>query len=166
MKKYFFILALLTLLIPVRAQETVPKFSSHADFLDYFEAFQMRRAELLAQQESAVNSRRQKADAYLEAAEAETDPDQKQLLLERAAVERRMIGEVFGSIQHELSQVDSKIQAIEEKYKFIYPEAFPYYRDREQYSKEELQDALKKASRAIRRSETGKALKLYINTLK
>lgn len=157
---------MLTILTPGRAQEPVPEFSSGTEYREYIETLQMRRVEMLAQQESSVTSRKQKADELFKAAEAETDPDQKQLLLDRAAVENRMIGEVWGRIQSEVSMLDDQLLAVENAYKFVFVEAFPYYRNREEYSKDQLKDALKKASPAIRRSETGKALKRYIKTLK
>lgn len=166
MKRLLILLAMLTILTPGRAQQTLPEIENGADYCEYMEALQMRRAEMLAQQESSISSRRQRADELAKAAEAETNPDQKEYLLERAAVERRMIGEVFGRIQSEVSMLDDQIHAVEEHYKFVFVEAFPYYRDREEYTKDELKAALKKASPAIRRSETGKALKQYIKTLK
>ena len=112
-----------------------------------------------------MESRRAKAAELAAQAEAETDEAQKQLLLDRVAVENRMVGEVWSRCQDDLIRINQQLQEAEEKYEFVFEEAFPYYRDREKYTKDQLKQYLKQASREIKRSETGKALKQYIKSL-
>ena len=165
MKKFMILLSLLpAFLLPGRAQ-SVPVFTSGAEYRAYVEELQRNRAETKMSQEKTMDSRRARVAQLAAEAEAETDEAQKQLLLDRVAVENRMVGEVWSRYQDDLIRFDQQLQEAEERYKFVFEEAFPYYRDREQYTKDEWKLYLKQASREIKRSETGKALKQYIKTL-
>ena len=165
MKKIMILLSLLSaFFLPGRAQN-VPEFASGAEYLSFVENLQRERAEMEMSMNKAMDSRRAKAAELAAQAEAETDEAQKQLLLDRVAVENRMVGEVWSRCQDDLIRINQQLQEAEEKYEFVFEEAFPYYRDREKYTKDQLKQYLKQASREIKRSETGKALKQYIKTL-
>ena len=75
--------------------------------------------------------------------EAEAHPEIKDSLLAIAAEER-------------------KRQALMDKYALIFEDAFPFFAMRKQFSKDSLAILLSKASSEIQESETGKALRLYI----
>ena len=165
MKKLMILLSLLpACLVPGKAQN-LWGFSSGAEYAEYVETLQQRRALLTDQQQEDVARRSERVEQLRKEAAAETDPQKRQALEDRIFGESRMIGEVGSRYLDEFYKIDQELAALQERYQFVFEEAFPYYREREKYSKAELQDALKKASRTIRRSPTGKALKQYIRTL-
>ena len=151
-------------LVPGRAQN-LWGFTSGAEYAEYVATLQQRRALLTDQQEEDVARRSARIEQLRKEAAAETDPQQRQALEDRIFGESRMIGEVGSRYLDEFYKIDQELESLQRNYEFVFPEAFPYYRDREKYNKEELKGFLKKASRQIRRSETGKALKQYIKTL-
>ena len=147
-----------------RAQES-PVFTSGAEYIQYVETLQLRLSKLEQMRVEDAARRSQRYEQLTKEAAAETDAAKRRVLEDEAAVAYRMIGEVASRFLDEKYKIDRELEELQERYQFVFPEAFPYYRDREQYSKAELKDALKKASPAIRRSEAGKALKKYIKTL-
>lgn len=165
MKKLFMLFGLLpALILPGRAQEP-QEFKTGAEYVSFIQDQQRRRAEILSMQDEAVAARQERVASLEKELEACTDPQQRSLLQDRLYVERRMIGEVGSRYLQDLADIDERIISAEQRYQFVFPEAFPYYRDREEYSKEELRGFLKQASGKIRRSEQGKALKKYIKSL-
>ena len=165
MKKLMILLSLLpAFLVPGRAQEA-QRFTSGAEYREYVETLHLRRARTEQMQREDAERRSQRYEQFRKEAEAETDPARRKLLEDRASVEYRMIGEVGSRYFDEIHRIDKELEELEQEYGLVFEEAFPYYRDREEYTKQELKDYLKKASRAIRRSPTGKALKEYIRTL-
>ena len=165
MKKLMLLLSLLpAFLIPGRAQQ-VPEFATGTEYLEYVGTLQLRRSKVEQMRTEDAARRSQRYEQLTKEAAAESDAAKRRVLEDEAAVAYRMIGEVASRFLDETYNIDRELDELQERYQFVFEEAFPYYREREKYSKEELQDALKKASRTIRRSETGKALKQYIKTL-
>lgn len=165
MKKLLILLSLLpACLVPGRAQE-VREFASGTEYVEYVTALQLRRAEMTNTQDETMARRRARVEELRKQAAAETDPQKRRLLEDQAAGESRMIGEAGSRYLDETYRIDRELEALQARYEFIFPEAFPYYRDREQYTKEELKGFLQKSSREIRRSWPGRQLKKYIRTL-
>jgi hypothetical protein len=165
MKKLMILLSLLpACLVPGRAQQA-QGFTTGAEYREYVETLIRRRDEMERMRLEDAERRSQRYEQAKQAAEAETDPEKRKLLEDRAQMEYRMIGEVASSYFRELDTIDRELESLEAQYGLVFEEAFPYYRDREKYSKQELKDFLKQASREIRRSPTGKALKKYIRAL-
>ena len=82
--------------------------------------------------------------------EAEAHPEIKDSLLAIAAEEARM------------DSNQAERQALQEKYSLVFEDAFPYFMQRNKFTKDSLAVLLSKASTEIQESETGKALRLYI----
>ena len=96
--------------------------------------------------------------------EAEANPELKDSLLAIAAEERK-IGESFmPALQARMDSNQEERQALQDKYALVFEEAFPYFRQRKMLSKDSLAVLLSKASAEIRESETGKALRRFIDT--
>lgn len=94
--------------------------------------------------------------------EAEAHPEIKDSLLAIAAEERKT-GEAFMSaLQEKMDNNQAERQALMDKYALIFEDAFPFFAMRKQFSKDSLAILLSKASSEIQESETGKALRLYI----
>lgn len=94
--------------------------------------------------------------------EAEANPERKDSLLAIAAEERK-IGEAFmPALQEKMDNNQAERQALMDKYALIFEDAFPFFAMRKQFSKDSLAILLSKASSEIQESETGKALRLYI----
>lgn len=94
--------------------------------------------------------------------EAEANPKRKDSLLAIAAEERK-IGEAFmPALQEKMDNNQAERQALMDKYALIFEDAFPFFAMRKQFSKDSLAILLSKASSEIQESETGKALRLYI----
>lgn len=94
--------------------------------------------------------------------EAEANPELKDSLLALAAEERK-IGEAFmPALQARMDSNHAERRALQEKYSLVFEEAFPYFRKRKMLSKDSLAVLLSKASAEIQESETGKALRYYI----
>ena len=94
--------------------------------------------------------------------EAEANPAIKDSLLAIAAEERK-IGEAFmPSPQARMDRIQEEQQALKEKYSLVFEEAFPYFNQRKEIAKDSLAVLLNKASAEIQESETGKALRYYI----
>jgi hypothetical protein len=94
--------------------------------------------------------------------EAETHPEIKDSLLAIAAEERK-IGESFmPALQARMDSNQAERQALQEKYSLVFEDAFPYFMQRNKFTKDSLAVLLSKASTEIQESETGKALRLYI----
>ena len=84
--------------------------------------------------------------------EAEAHPEIKDSLLAIAAEERK----------EKMDNNQAERQALMDKYALIFEDAFPFFAMRKQFSKDSLAILLSKASSEIQESETGKALRLYI----
>ena len=151
-------------LVPGKAQNPWG-FSNGAEYAEYVATLQLRRAQLDDQRKEDAARRSARVEQLRKEAAAESDPQKRRVLEDRIFGESRMIGEVGSRYLDELYKIDEELESLQRNYEFVFPEAFPYYRDREKYGKEELKGFLKKASREIRRSETGKALKKYIKSL-
>ena len=96
--------------------------------------------------------------------EAEANPELKDSLLAIAAEERK-IGESFmPALQARMDSNQEERPALQDKYALVFEEAFPYFRQRKMLSKDSLAVLLSKASAEIRESETGKALRRFIDT--
>ena len=94
--------------------------------------------------------------------EAEAHPEIKDSLLAIAAEERKT-GEAFMlALQEKMDNNQAERQALMDKYALIFEDAFPYLRQRKMFTKDSLAVLLSKASTEIQESETGKALRLYI----
>ena len=94
--------------------------------------------------------------------EAEAHPEIKDSLLAIAAEERKT-GEAFmPALQEKMDNNQAERQALMDKYALIFEDAFPFFAMRKQFSKDSLAILLSKASSEIQESETGKALRLYI----
>ena len=94
--------------------------------------------------------------------EAEANPELKDSLLALAAEERK-IGEAFmPALQARMDSNQAERRALQEKYSLVFEEAFPFFRQRKMLSKDSLAVLLSKASAEIQESETGKALRYYI----
>ena len=94
--------------------------------------------------------------------EAEANPELKDSLLAIAAEERK-IGEAFmPSLQARMDRIQEEQQALKEKFSLVLEEAFPYFNRRKEIAKDSLAVLLNKASAEIQESETGKALRYYI----
>jgi hypothetical protein len=94
--------------------------------------------------------------------EAEAHPEIKDSLLAIAAEERKT-GEAFmPALQARMDSNQAERQALQEKYSLVFVDAFPYLRQRKMFTKDSLAVLLSKASTEIQESETGKALRLYI----
>lgn len=94
--------------------------------------------------------------------EAEAHPEIKDSLLAIAAEERKT-GEAFKpALQEKMDNNQAERQALMDKYALIFEDAFPFFAMRKQFSKDSLAILLSKASSEIQESETGKALRLYI----
>ena len=95
--------------------------------------------------------------------EAEANPELKDSLLSLAAEERK-IGEAFmPALQARMDSNQAERRALQEKYSLVFEEAFPYFRQRKMLSKDSLAVLLSKASAEIQESETGKALRYFID---
>ena len=95
--------------------------------------------------------------------EAEANPELKDSLLSLAAEERK-IGEAFmPALQARMDSNQAERRALQEKYSLVFEEAFPYFRQRNMFSKDSLAVLLSKASVEIQESETGKALRYFID---
>ena len=95
--------------------------------------------------------------------EAEANPELKDSLLALAAEERK-IGEAFmPALQARMDSNQAERRALQEKYSLVFEEAFPYFRQRNMFSKDSLAVLLSKASVEIQESETGKALRYFID---
>ena len=95
--------------------------------------------------------------------EAEANPELKDSLLTIAAEERR-IGEAFmPALQARMDSNQEERQALLEKYSLVFEDAFPYFLQRKMIAKDSLAVLLSKASIEIQESETGKALRFYID---
>jgi len=95
--------------------------------------------------------------------EAEANPELKDSLLTIAAEERR-IGEAFmPALQARMDSNQEERQALLEKYSLVFEDAFPYFLQRKMIAKDSLAVLLSKASIEIQESETGKALRYYID---
>ena len=160
------LLSLLPAFLRPCSAQPVPEFTSGAEYLAYVEQLREDIATLEAKVKDATASAMSKADELRAQAEAETDPVKKQRLLDEAALVARSGGMGVGSREdRELLTLQQRLRDVQNRYKFVFEEAFPFYEERERYSKEALKESLKAASRQIRRSPTGKALKKYIKTL-
>ena len=94
--------------------------------------------------------------------EAEAHPEIKDSLLALAAEERK-IGESFmPALQAKMDSNQAERQALLDKYSLVFEDAFPYFMQRKLIAKDSLAVLLSKASTEIQESETGKALRLYI----
>lgn len=94
--------------------------------------------------------------------EAEAHPEIKDSLLAIAAEERKT-GEAFmPALQEKMDNNQAERQALMDKYALIFEDAFPFFAMRKQFSKDSLAILLSKASSEIQESETGKALRIYI----
>ena len=94
--------------------------------------------------------------------EAEAHPEIKDSLLAIAAEERKT-GEAFmPALQEKMDNNQAERHALMDKYALIFEDAFPFFAMRKQFSKDSLAILLSKASSEIQESETGKALRLYI----
>ncbi len=94
--------------------------------------------------------------------EAEAHPEWKDSLLALAAEERRIGQSLMPSLQAEQDRIQEMRNATMLHYALVYEDAFLYFSDRKNYTKDELADILKSASAEIRHSPRGKALKKYI----
>jgi hypothetical protein len=95
--------------------------------------------------------------------EAEANPELKDSLLAIAAEERK-IGEAFmPALQARMDSNQEERQALQEKYSLVFEDAFPYFRLRKKIAKGSLAVLLSKASAEIQASETGKALRYFID---
>jgi len=96
--------------------------------------------------------------------EAEANPELKDSLLAIAAEERK-IGESFmPALQARMDSNQKERQALQDKYALVFEDAFPYFRLRKKIAKDSLAVLLDKASAEIQESETGKALRRFIDT--
>ena len=66
------------------------------------------------------------------------------------------------ALQEKMDNNQAERQALMDKYALIFEDAFPYLRQRKMFTKDSLAVLLSKASTEIQESETGKALRLYI----
>ena len=165
MKKLFLLFGLLSaMILPGRAQDAWA-FRNGEEYASYVELLQTRLAESLSAQDNAVGIRRERRASLKSQLDTCTDPQLCRILQSSIDDEFFMIGQVNSRYLQDQREIEEKLKSVQERYQFVFPEAFPYYRDREEYSKEELQGFLKQASGKIRRSEQGKALKQYIKTL-
>ena len=79
------------------------------------------------------------------------------------AAEERKTGEAFmPALQARMDSNQAERQALQEKYSLVFEDAFPYFMQRKLMAKDSLAVLLSKASTEIQESETGKALRLYI----
>lgn len=94
--------------------------------------------------------------------EAEAHPELRDSLLAIATEERQIAKNIMAPLQAEKNRIQEEQIETMWKYALVYEEAFPYFRGRNQFTKDSLSVLLKKSSPAIRHSRTGKALKKYI----
>ena len=94
--------------------------------------------------------------------EAEAHPEIKDSLLAIAAEERKTGEALMPALQEKMDNNKAERQALMDKYALIFEDAFPFFAMRKQFSKDSLAILLSKASSEIQESETGKALRLYI----
>ena len=94
--------------------------------------------------------------------EAEAHPEIKDSLLAIAAEERKTGESFMPALQEKMDNNQAERQALMDKYALIFEDAFPFFAMRKQFSKDSLAILLSKASSEIQESETGKALRLYI----
>lgn len=95
--------------------------------------------------------------------EAEANPELKDSLLALAAEERK-IGEAFmPALQARMDSNQAERQALQEKYSLVFEDAFPYFAQRKKIAKDSLAVLLSRASAEIQESETGKALRYFID---
>ncbi len=95
--------------------------------------------------------------------EAKTNPEFKDSLLAIAAEERKIGNMLKPGLQARMDSNQNKQKALQEKYSLVYEEAFPYFRLRKMLAKDSLSVLLSKASIEIQESETGKALRYFID---
>ena len=96
--------------------------------------------------------------------EAEANPELKDSLL-AIATEERKIGESFmPALQARMDSNQKERQALQDKYALVFEDAFPYFRLRKKIAKDSLAVLWDKASAEIQESETGKALRRFIDT--
>ena len=94
--------------------------------------------------------------------EAEANPELKDSLLALAAEERK-IGEAFmPALQARMDSNQEERQALLKKYSLVFEDAFPFFAQRKKIAKDSLAVLLSKASAEIQASETGKALRYFI----
>ncbi|MBR5385039.1 MAG: hypothetical protein IK143_04130 [Bacteroidales bacterium] len=95
--------------------------------------------------------------------EAESHPEHRDSLLTIAAKEREIGKSIEPILQAKVDQCLEEKRALVEKYALIFEDAFPYFHQRNNYSKDSLSVLLETASSEIRRSRIGKALRKFIN---
>lgn len=94
--------------------------------------------------------------------EAQKHPEQRDSLLALAAAERNIAKDYMPACQARIDSVQNEIKALNERYALIVEDAFPYFRQRKNFTKDSLSGLLKQTSPAIRRSKTAAALRRYI----
>ena len=141
---------------PLQAQEI----TSHAAYNAKMDSLRSAFSAVIKEWNEAIPPHFRKA-MQLEK-EAEANPAIKDSLLAIAAEERK-IGEAFmPSLQARMDRIQEEQQALKEKYSLVFEEAFPYFNQRKEIAKDSLAVLLNKASAEIQESETGKALRHYI----
>ena len=95
--------------------------------------------------------------------EAEANPELKDSLLAVAAEERKIGEALMPALQARMDSNQAERQVLQEKYSLVFEDAFPYFRQRKRIAKDSLAVLLSKASIEIQESESGKALRYYID---
>lgn len=93
---------------------------------------------------------------------AEANPAIRDSLLSIAKKERQTAKDIGAGLQAKMDNNLQERQALQERYSLVFEDAFPYFALRKKISKDSLAVLLNKASDEIRDSETGKALRYYI----